>query len=119
MHLWPIHEGPHVCCSDVSLLVISFDRKMWFAYVNVNSNHRKKVGVMTDGTKPAAMTIPEGGVFKDKVEQGRYGPIFPKTPACYGFSIIAKIIPDGNQPFMSTPGTSRRPWLVSPTSSLS
>ena len=24
---------------------------------------------------------------------GRYGPIFPKTPACYGFSIIAKVIP--------------------------
>ena len=40
---------------------------------------------------------PKGGVFKDKVEQGRYGPIFPKTPACYGFSIIAKIIP-GREP---------------------
>ena len=38
------------------------------------------------------MAIPEGGFFKDKVEQGRYGPIFPKTPACYGFSIIAKIV---------------------------
>ena len=46
-----------------------------------------------DWTKPAAMAIPEGGYFKDKVEQGRYGPIFPKTPACYGFTIIAKIIP--------------------------
>jgi hypothetical protein len=45
-----------------------------------------------DWTKPAAMSIPEGGFFKDEVEQGRYGPIFPKTPACYGFSIIAKII---------------------------
>jgi len=52
---------------------------------------------MTDGTKPAAMAIPEGGFFKDKLEQGRYGPIFPKTPACYGFSIIAKIIP-GREP---------------------
>ena len=39
------------------------------------------------------MAIPEGGFFKEKVEQGRYGPIFPKTPSCYGFSIIAKIIP--------------------------
>ncbi len=46
-----------------------------------------------DWTKPAAMAIPKGGVFKDKVQQGRYGPIFPKSPACYGFSIIAKIIP--------------------------
>ena len=50
-----------------------------------------------DWTKPAAMAIPEGGYFKEKVEQGRYGPIFPKTPACYGFSIIAKIIP-GREP---------------------
>jgi hypothetical protein len=46
-----------------------------------------------DWTKPAAMAIPKGGELKEKVEQGRYGPIFPKTPACYGFSIIAKIIP--------------------------
>src|SRR5205085_10840470 len=46
-----------------------------------------------DRTKPAAMAIPKGGFFKDKVEQGRYGPIFPKTPACYGFTIIAKIKP--------------------------
>ncbi len=46
-----------------------------------------------DGTKPAAMAIPKGGYFKDRVEQGRYGPIFPKSPACYGFTIIAKIIP--------------------------
>ena len=46
-----------------------------------------------DWTKPAAMAIPKGGLFKDKVEQGRYGPIFPKSPACYGFTIIAKIKP--------------------------
>jgi hypothetical protein len=46
-----------------------------------------------DGTKPQAMAIPKGGFFKDKVEQGRYGPIFPQTPACYGFSVIAKVIP--------------------------
>jgi len=50
-----------------------------------------------DWTKPAAVAIPKGGYLKDKVEQGRYGPIFPKTPACYGFSIIAKIIP-GREP---------------------
>ena len=30
-------------------------------------------------TKPAAMAIPKGGFSKDKVEQGRYGPIFPKN----------------------------------------
>ena len=30
-------------------------------------------------TKPAAMAIPKGGFSNDKLEQGRYGPIFPKT----------------------------------------
>src|SRR3977135_4075372 len=50
-----------------------------------------------DWTQPAAMVVPKGGFFQDRVEQGRYGPIFPKTPACYGFSIIAKIIP-GREP---------------------
>jgi len=44
-----------------------------------------------DWTKPAAMAIPKEGYFKK--EMGRHGPIFPKTPACYGFSIIAKVIP--------------------------
>ena len=46
-----------------------------------------------DWSKPAAMAIPKGGYFQDKIEQGRYGPIFPKTSASYGFSIVAKIIP--------------------------
>ena len=42
-----------------------------------------------DWTKPAAMAIPKEGYFR--LEQGRYGPVFPKTPANYGFTIIAKI----------------------------
>ena len=50
-------------------------------------------------TKPSAMAIPKGGYAKDKVEQGRYGPIFPETPACYGFSILAKIIPGREEVF--------------------
>jgi hypothetical protein len=52
-----------------------------------------------DWTKPAAMAIPKGGFFKEKIEQGRYGPIFPKSPACYGFTIIAKIIPGREEVF--------------------
>ena len=52
-----------------------------------------------DWTKPAALAIPEGGFFPDKVEQGRYGPIYPKTPACYGFSILARIKPGTKQNF--------------------
>jgi hypothetical protein len=52
-----------------------------------------------DWSKPAAMAIPKGGFLKDKVEQGRYGPIFPKSPACYGFSILAKVIPGREEVF--------------------
>jgi hypothetical protein len=52
-----------------------------------------------DWTKPAAMAIPKGGFFPDKVEKGRYGQIFPRTPACYGFSILAKIIPGREEVF--------------------
>ena len=48
-----------------------------------------------DWTKPQALAIPEKGYFE--LEQGRYGPVFPKTPACYGFTIIAKIKP-GTEP---------------------
>jgi hypothetical protein len=44
-----------------------------------------------DWTKPAAVAIPKEGYFK--LEQGRYGPIFPKTPANHGFSILAKVKP--------------------------
>ena len=50
-----------------------------------------------DWSKPAAMAIPKGGAFKQ--EQGRYGLIYPRTPANYGFSIIAKIIPGREQAF--------------------
>src|SRR5277367_357997 len=56
-------------------------------------SHGNATSKEKDWTKPAAMAVPKGGFFADKVEQGRYGPIFPRTPACYGFTIIAKIIP--------------------------
>ena len=44
-----------------------------------------------DWTKPQAMAIPKEGYFK--FEQGSYGPVFPQTPACHGFSILAKVKP--------------------------
>ena len=44
-----------------------------------------------DWTKPAALAIPKEGYFEP--ENGRYGLLYPKTPACYGFTVIAKIIP--------------------------
>ena len=48
-----------------------------------------------DWTKPVAMAIPKEGYFK--LEQGRYGPIYPRTPANYGFTVIAKVKPGREQ----------------------
>ena len=44
--------------------------------------------IMTGPSRPR-MAIPKEGYFE--LERGRYGPVFPRTPACYGFSIIAKV----------------------------
>jgi hypothetical protein len=44
--------------------------------------------------KPQAMAMP---LDITTLPQGKYGPIFPKSPACHGFTIIAKIIP-GREP---------------------
>jgi hypothetical protein len=39
---------------------------------------------------PEAVAIPK---HSDEWEMGRYGPIYPKTPACYGFTVIANVKP--------------------------
>jgi hypothetical protein len=44
-----------------------------------------------DWSKPKARSIPKEGYFT--LQQGRYGPTYPRTPACHGFTIIAKIKP--------------------------
>ena len=44
--------------------------------------------------KPQAMAIPQD---TSQLPQGKYGPVFPKTPACFGFSVLAKIKP-GTEP---------------------
>ena len=49
------------------------------------------VSKSNDWTSPAAMAIPSAGYFM--LEQLRYGPTYPRTPACHGFTIIAKIKP--------------------------
>ena len=46
--------------------------------------------------KPSAMAIPKETVH---LEHGKYGPIFPRSPSCYGFSILAKIIPGQEETF--------------------
>jgi len=38
--------------------------------------------------KPQAMALTSDTA---SLPQGKFGPIFPKTPACYGFTIIAKV----------------------------
>jgi len=40
--------------------------------------------------KPQAVAMPKS---TEHLEKGKYGPIFPKTPACYGFTIIATVKP--------------------------
>jgi hypothetical protein len=41
--------------------------------------------------EPKALAIPKEGYFEK--QEGRYGPVFPQTPANYGFTVIAKVIP--------------------------
>lgn len=48
-----------------------------------------------DWSRPAAMAIPKEGFFQH--EPGRYGPVFPRTPANYGFSVVAKVKPGREQ----------------------
>lgn len=50
-----------------------------------------------DWSTPQAMAIPKEGYFE--LKQGRYGPIWPRTPACYGFSILAKTKPGTEETF--------------------
>lgn len=56
-----------------------------------------KAAAAQDGTEqeawaqPAALALPKEGYFE--FEQGRYGPVFPRTPANYGFTVIGKVLP--------------------------
>jgi hypothetical protein len=64
--------------------------------LNPNTDNGREAGkenfmTVQDFTKPAAIAIPKEGYFER--QDGRYGPVFPRTPACYGFTIIAKIKP--------------------------
>ncbi len=66
----------------------------------------------TDWTKPAAMAIPKEGYFT--LEQGRYGPVYPRTPANYGFTIIAKIKPGREETIRSYGNTLEKAVAGSP-----
>jgi hypothetical protein len=53
------------------------------------------VSTLQEALKPAALAIPKEGYLVR--EEGPYGPLFPKTPANYGFSILAKVKPGREQ----------------------
>lgn len=40
--------------------------------------------------RPQAVAMPKS---TEHLEKGKYGPVFPKTPACYGFTLIADVKP--------------------------
>jgi hypothetical protein len=48
-----------------------------------------------DWTQPRAKALPPKGYTEEVL--GRYGPTYPRTPACYGFTIIAKIKPGAEE----------------------
>jgi hypothetical protein len=82
----------------ISLVSSDSARSVLSPQSNVFSLEEKKMTTQatasateTDWTKPAAMAIPKEGYFK--LQNGRYGPVYPKSPACYGFTIIAKVKP--------------------------
>jgi hypothetical protein len=62
---------------------------------------------------PAALSIPREGYFSK--EEGRYGPVFPKTPANYGFSVIAKVKPGREQAIRDYGRTIEEAVKASPT----
>ena len=70
-----------------------------------------------DWTKPAALAIPAEGYFE--LERGRYGPVFPRTPTCYGFTIIAKVKPGREEAIREHRRTieaavEKDPWVLAP-----
>src|SRR3954463_5795366 len=65
-----------------------------------SSDNPKKLQIVerpttSDWMKPSAVALPKEGYFT--VEKGRYGPVFPRTPANYGFSVVAKVKPGREQ----------------------
>jgi hypothetical protein len=56
---------------------------------------RRREMADADWSTPVAKAIPKAGYFE--LTQGRFGPVYPKTPACYGFTVIAKVKPGKEQ----------------------
>src|SRR5262249_45208285 len=73
---------------------VKFD-EVQVAQVTTGQGGQPMATATPDWSKPAAMAIPKEGYFK--LEQGRYGPVFPRTPANYGFTVIVKVKPGREQ----------------------
>jgi hypothetical protein len=63
--------------------------------IEEKSNGAKSNGHRPEWANPRAIAIPPEGYLT--LERGRYGPTYPRTPACHGFTIIAKIKPGTEQ----------------------
>ena len=70
---------------------------------NGHGNHSDHDNHKPEWANPRAMAIPREGYFS--LERGRYGPTYPRTPACHGFTLIAKIKP-GTEEEIRAYGTS-------------
>ena len=66
-----------------------------------------------DWTRPRAMAIPKEGYFQR--EEGNYGPVFPRTPACHGFTIIAKLKPGREEAMRSYANTIEKALQADPS----
>ena len=72
-----------------------FTKQHW---AKTRNNKEGKADMQPDWTKKAAKAIPKEGFLEGT---GRCRPIFPRAPACYGFTIIAKIRPGAEQTIRS------------------
>jgi hypothetical protein len=66
--------------------------------------------------KPAAAVIPK---HDPSWQMGKYGPIWPKTPACYGFTLIANVKPGTaetirNYGYKLAAALEKDPYLLAP-----
>jgi len=61
---------------------------------------------------PKAVAIPKD---TDQLPKGKYGPIFPKTPACHGFTIIAKVKPGREEQIRAYGNTIENALKADPT----
>jgi len=82
---------PAIAGTQMDVAINTPEKPIKLAQANAASKSKPSTALTGDWSKPAGMAIPKEGYFK--LEKGRYGPIFPKTPANYGFTIIAKVKP--------------------------